>query len=54
MSRYMKVKCECGNEQVIFENASLRVNCRVCNKRLTEPRGGKCAVVGGKIVSEMD
>ncbi|MEW5996859.1 MAG: 30S ribosomal protein S27e [Candidatus Micrarchaeota archaeon] len=54
MSRYMKVKCECGNEQVIFESASSRVGCRVCNKRLVEPRGGKCIVVGGTIVSEME
>lgn len=54
MSKFMKVKCECGNEQVVFDSASTRVNCKVCNKRLVEPRGGKCAVVGGTIVSEMD
>ncbi len=54
MSKFMKVKCECGNEQVVFESASSRVNCKVCNKRLVEPRGGKCTVVGGTIVLEMD
>jgi small subunit ribosomal protein S27e len=54
MGKFMKVKCECGNEQVTSENAATRVKCRVCNKPLIEPKGGKAVVIGGTIVSEME
>lgn len=54
MGKFMKVKCECGNEQVTSENAATRVKCRVCNKPLIEPKGGKAVVIGGTIVAEME
>ena len=54
MVRFIKVKCECRNEQVTSDCASMKVDCKVCNKRLVEPKGGKCVVVGGTIVGEME
>ncbi|HNT60567.1 MAG TPA: hypothetical protein PKJ97_01155 [Candidatus Bilamarchaeaceae archaeon] len=54
MAKFMRVKCECGNEQMTSETASTRVKCRVCGKPLVEPKGGKAVVVGGTIVAEMD
>lgn len=54
MVKFMKVKCECGNEQITSESASTRVKCRVCGKLLVEPKGGKAMVVGGTIVAEME
>lgn len=49
MSRFLRVKCECGNEQNLFGNASTEVKCSVCKKVLAEPMGSR-AVVHGKIL----
>jgi small subunit ribosomal protein S27e len=43
----VRVKCQkCGNEQVIFGNATNRVNCNVCGVELAEPSGGKTRIKG--------
>jgi len=49
MGRFLRVKCECGNEQNIFGNSSTVVKCMVCNRTLAEPTGSR-AKVHGKIV----
>jgi len=44
-SRFIKVRCDkCKNEQNIFEKASTKINCLVCNEILAEPTGGKSNV----------
>jgi small subunit ribosomal protein S27e len=48
MSRFLRVRCECGNEQNIFGNSSTFVRCLVCNRVLAEPSGSR-AKVHGKI-----
>lgn len=46
-SRFIEVKCpDCGNEQIIFENAVMVVKCNVCDSILAEPSGGKAKVCG--------
>ncbi len=41
-SRFLKVECRnCSNTQVIFDHASTRVGCLVCDAELAEPTGGK-------------
>lgn len=50
MSRFLKVKCECGTEQNIFGNASKEVKCLSCGKVIAKPTGSR-AVVYGKIIS---
>ncbi|MCK4319906.1 30S ribosomal protein S27e [Candidatus Micrarchaeota archaeon] len=52
MANFMLIKCECGNEQVVYERATLRVKCKVCGKVLTESSGGKVIVVGGTVIKE--
>lgn len=52
MSKFLRVKCTCGNEQNIFGNASSAVKCVVCNKTLAEPTGSR-AKVYGKVVKVM-
>tara|TARA_Y100000310_G_C20699289_1_gene828201 strand:- start:6881 stop:7057 length:177 start_codon:yes stop_codon:yes gene_type:complete len=43
-SKFLKVRCKCKNEQVIFEKCSTPVNCLVCGKPLAVPKGGKAKV----------
>jgi small subunit ribosomal protein S27e len=44
-SRFIKVRCQsCKNEQVIFEGATTKVKCLVCDVVLAEPKGGKAEI----------
>jgi len=52
MSKFLRVKCECGNEQNIFGNASSVIRCLVCNRTLAEPTGSRVKV-HGKVVKVM-
>lgn len=53
-SKFIVVKCECGNEQNIFSHASSPVDCKVCGKRLASPAGGKVIITNGTIVKELE
>ena len=44
-SRFLKVKCECGNEQIVFDRSSTKVVCNVCGRTLVEPTGGKSRIL---------
>lgn len=46
---FLKVRCECKNEQVVFAKASSPVNCLVCGKALATPTGGKAKVLGEQL-----
>ena len=39
--QFLRVRCECKNEQVIFGKAATEVKCLVCNEVLATPTGGK-------------
>jgi small subunit ribosomal protein S27e len=43
--KFVRVRCECKNEQVIFDRASTPVKCLVCDKALAETKGGKAKVI---------
>ncbi|MGQ9514199.1 MAG: 30S ribosomal protein S27e [Thermoproteota archaeon] len=46
-STFLQVKCpECGNEQLVFSFASIKVKCNICNAILAEPTGGKAKING--------
>ncbi len=49
---FYRVKCKCGNEQVLFSHASREVKCAKCQKILSHPTGGK-AVIDGEIIEEL-
>ena len=51
-SKYVLVKCECGNEQPVFTHTSTVVKCQKCGAVLATPRGGK-ADIKAKIVKEL-
>lgn len=44
MSKYLKVQCDCGNEQIIFGDAKSKVKCNKCAKPLVLPRGGRAGI----------
>ena len=44
-SKFLKVECKkCNNTQVVFDHASTKVKCLVCDAVLAEPTGGKADV----------
>jgi small subunit ribosomal protein S27e len=47
MSKFLRVKCACGNEQNIFGHASRKVDCLVCSATLAYPTGSRVAVTEG-------
>ncbi|MCX8175379.1 MAG: 30S ribosomal protein S27e [Candidatus Micrarchaeota archaeon] len=47
MSKFLRVKCACGNEQNIFANASSKVSCLVCGALLAKPSASRVKVTEG-------
>ena len=47
MSKFLRVKCKCGNEQNVFAHASAKVNCLVCGETVAEPAGSRVFVSEG-------
>jgi len=46
-SRFLRARCaECGNEQILFDSATIEVHCNVCGNLLAEPTGGKAKIKG--------
>ncbi len=42
--KFLKVRCKCKNEQVIFGKPSTVVKCLVCGEVLAKPTGGKASI----------
>jgi small subunit ribosomal protein S27e len=51
VGEFVKVKCECKNEQVIFSKPAGKVKCLVCGAVLADNTGGK-GLVGIKKKTE--
>tara|TARA_Y100000310_G_C20000330_1_gene498188 strand:- start:190 stop:363 length:174 start_codon:yes stop_codon:yes gene_type:complete len=44
-SRFLKTRCQsCKNEQTIFEGATTKVKCLICDAILAVPQGGKADI----------
>jgi len=44
-NRFIKVRCQsCKNEQTIFEGATTKVKCLICDVILAKPKGGKADI----------
>ena len=44
-SKFVKVRCtKCKNEQIIFEGATTKVKCLICDATIAEPKGGKAEI----------
>jgi small subunit ribosomal protein S27e len=47
MSKFLRVKCKCGNEQNIFAHAAKKVACLVCGETVALPSGSRAVVAEG-------
>ena len=53
-SKFLRVKCpDCGNEQVVINNATIVVKCNICSAVLAEPTGGE-ATIKGEVVTTLE
>ncbi len=52
-SKFLRVRCECGNEQIIFSKASTEIKCLKCKKVLAKPGGGKAEILA-KVVQSLE
>ena len=55
-SKFVKVKTECGNEQIIFLNGTSEVKCLVSGDVIATPSGGRLKIIEGKakIIQEFE
>jgi ribosomal protein S27E len=52
-SKFLRVKCECGEERIVFNRASMAVKCEKCEKVLLKPKCGK-AFVTSKVIETLE
>ena len=43
-SKFIKVRCNCKNEQIIFGKCASDIKCLVCGKTLADASGGKSRI----------
>lgn len=44
MSRFLRVQCDCGNEQVLFGDSKTNTICLSCKNPLVKTTGGRSHV----------
>jgi ribosomal protein S27E len=44
--KYIKVRCNCGNEQIVYDRTTHKVECSKCKETLAEPQGGRANILG--------
>lgn len=42
--KFVRVKCKCKNEQVIFDKPATVVKCLVCKEVIAEPRASRAGI----------
>jgi len=47
--KFIKVRCDCKNEQIIFGKAATEVKCLVCDKALATSTGGKTKLIAREL-----
>jgi small subunit ribosomal protein S27e len=53
-SAFLLVKCpDCGEERIVFSNATKDIGCRGCGRTLAESRGGH-AIILGQFLKRLD
>jgi small subunit ribosomal protein S27e len=44
VSKFLRVQCDCGNEQTVFGDAKTASVCLSCKRTLLEPTGGRARI----------
>jgi small subunit ribosomal protein S27e len=44
MSKFLRVECKCGQDQVVFGDSKSAVSCKKCGSVIVEPAGGRAKV----------
>lgn len=44
MGSFLLVKCDCGEESIVYGDSKSAVNCRKCGSPLAQPRGGRAKI----------
>ncbi|MCX6767826.1 MAG: 30S ribosomal protein S27e [Candidatus Micrarchaeota archaeon] len=44
MSKFLRVKCDCGEESVVFGDSKTSVNCAKCGTQIIKSSGGRALV----------
>ncbi|MFH1056553.1 MAG: 30S ribosomal protein S27e [Candidatus Micrarchaeota archaeon] len=44
MGKFLLVKCDCGEEAVVYGDSKSRVNCKKCGSPMAEPKGGRAKI----------
>lgn len=44
MSKFLRVKCECGSESIVFGDSKTDVNCESCGNPIVVSKGGRADV----------
>lgn len=47
--KFVKIRCKCKNEQVVFNRCATEIHCLVCGELLATPSGGKTKFVAKAI-----
>ncbi len=42
--KFLRVRCKCKNEQVIFEKPASAIKCLVCKEVIAVPSGGRADI----------
>lgn len=41
---FLHVKCDCGEESVVYSDSKSAVNCKKCGNPLAQPKGGRARI----------
>ncbi len=47
--KFVKLRCKCKNEQIVFDRAATKVDCLVCGEVLAESKGGKAKIIARQL-----
>ena len=49
MSKFLRVRCDCGEDMVVYGDSKTEIYCEKCGNLVAEPKGGR-AVINCRII----
>jgi ribosomal protein S27E len=44
MSKFLRVRCDCGEETTVFGDSKTSVNCKKCGNQIIKAAGGRALI----------